>query len=186
MSDEIGKILSRNGWKLRRQKTHYVWACPCGEHLTTYAKTASDKRAYANIIAELRRLCCPSLAEELPPPSRETVPNAPRRKSRYKPTPEVKERDTEPESRPYRAPVPIDCTLGGREESSALDKVKSQNQEAAKVAAAAYKKKQKFRPKPVASSSFSMDSVFCDALDSLEFGEEECQGSDASRIQRGA
>lgn len=70
MYNDIRNLLSRNGWSIRRQRNHSVWACPCGKHLTTLSKTASDYRAIKNKLCELRKLGCPSLIRDLPPPCR--------------------------------------------------------------------------------------------------------------------
>jgi hypothetical protein len=65
MSD-VESLLRRNGWVLRRSAKHNIWACPCGEHMTSLSKTSSDHRSDRNKIADLRRMGCPSLAELRP------------------------------------------------------------------------------------------------------------------------
>lgn len=60
-------IMQESGWKLVRQKNHYVWQCPCGKHQLVESKTSSDHRAVKNNLADLMKTGCPSLIKEEEP-----------------------------------------------------------------------------------------------------------------------
>jgi hypothetical protein len=117
MSDnELADLLTRNGWTLRRTNNHNVWACPCGNHMATLSKSASDHRAIKNKLCELRKLECPSLVKDLPPPTRTAVIGE-RRRKKSKPKPMLR---VERPTAPRRRNRPFDVSIGGNLEMSML------------------------------------------------------------------
>lgn len=54
-ASEIKKLCETHGFKLMREKKHFIWKHPSGVVLTT-AKSASDRRALTNIDRRIKRL----------------------------------------------------------------------------------------------------------------------------------
>ncbi len=60
MKDPV-TVMKEAGWTKISTRRHHKWRCPCGEHQITFSKTPSDRRAYKNTLAEIRRTGCRSL-----------------------------------------------------------------------------------------------------------------------------
>lgn len=60
----VMRAFKQSGWRLGPPAQHWKAYCPCGEHIAVFPTTLGRGRAWANMLAQFRRLNCEYLPDE--------------------------------------------------------------------------------------------------------------------------